>query len=127
SRDQVFDPNDLFLGQATITRQELYDVTEGDDTLQEYRREQSFMMPAGQTGAFYVFVVTDRYMEVAEADEANNLGFDEGAMYTSLAPAADFSIGQITLPESGETGEYAIFESEIHNAGPGDVHGAWLD
>src|SRR5262249_52500585 len=106
SRDQIFDPiSDIFLGQVTRSIGNLIETTEGGITFQTYSVTRLFRMPAGLTGPFYVFVAVDRGNQVVElGGEGNNVGYDTGAMFASLAPPADLLVGSVTVPENASVG-----------------------
>jgi subtilase family serine protease len=133
SRDQIFDPgSDLFLGQFDASPSELSDETATGGALQQYSRLQTFLMPAGRTGPFYVFVVTDRGDAIVEnalggPGESNNATRAPVAMFASLAPPVDLVLGNITVPENSVPGAAFSASYTLHNAGNNTAAGYWAD
>ena len=128
SRDQVFDPeSDIFLGQAVTHRSALRPLTEGDQSFQQYERSATFIMPRGQTGTFYVFVLADKHANVAESNETNNMGSDLDGMVTNLAPPADLTVGMVTIPSNATVGSSFSVSYTLENLGPANVLGSWSD
>ena len=128
SFDQVLDPGtDLYLGERTAFAGELTEETDSGQTYQTYTRTASFQIPAGLSGPFYVFVMTDRGSQVAESDEGNNASYNAEPMLLSLAPPADLALGLITIPESASLGASLSFTYVLENLGANDANGSWSD
>lgn len=121
SRDMNFDRHsDLYLGYRYRT-----DVLGADDA---YTVTQAFTVPGGQTGLFYVFVVTDSGNHITEANDSNNIGLDSGVMSVSLAPPANLVAGLVTIPVNGVPGQNADITYSVSNAiGANSISGGWKD
>src|SRR5262249_30300459 len=129
SRDQIFDPgSDIFLGQVTRSIGNLIETTEGGITFQTYSVTRSLRTPAGLIGQFYVFVAVDRGNQVVElGGEGNNVGYDAGAMFASLALPADLLIGSVTVPENASVGAAFSLSYTLQNQGTNTASGSWFD
>ncbi len=133
SRDQVFDAHsDIYLGQVSVTATDLITVDDNGITYQEYTRTESFTVPAGLTGPFYVFVITDRNNNIVEdatmpTGESDNIAYDLTAMIVSLAPPADLIAGHVTVPPNASLGGSLIVTYLLTNIGENTIHGTWTD
>lgn len=120
SRDLVFDRNtDLYLGHQYHSG--------GLGAHESYNASASVTVPLGQSGPFYVFVVTDRGGAVAETVETNNAGFDGAFTQVNLAPPADLVVGEITIPATGIPGSLASISYSVSNQGSNAALGSWRD
>ncbi len=120
SRDLVFDRGtDLYLGYADHAGE----LAAGGS----YTQTRSFNVPLGQSGPFYVFVVTDSGAHVAEVIEGNNTAYDSGFTQVSLAPPADLVVGDITIPANGIPGQSATLTYTVNNQGSNPALGSWRD
>ena len=120
SRDQFFDrASDTYLGYV--------DHGGGLATGESYTVTQSFNIPRGMAGSFYVFVVTDRGGWIGESDEQNNVGYDGASMQVSLAPPCDLVVGTITIPANGVPGQDATIGYTVINQGNAAALGGWSD
>ncbi|QEG41240.1 CARDB domain-containing protein [Roseimaritima ulvae] len=120
SRDQIFDRDtDTYLGFHSRSG-----LAAGDS----YTATQSFTIPNGLSGPFYVFVATDSGRSVDESGrEANNVARDGSSMQVSLAPPADLVVGTITVPDSASLGSDATIQYTITNQGDNAALGSWYD
>ena len=120
SRDQIFDRDaDTYLGFRSQS---------GLASGSSYTATQSFTVPNGLTGPFYVFVAADSGQSVDEAGrKTNNVGFDSGSMLVSLAPPADLVVGTITVPANASLGRTATMQYTITNQGANAARGSWYD
>lgn len=120
SRDLVFDRNaDLYLGYRYHSG--------GLGAHDSYNASANLTVPLGQSGPFYVFVVTDRGGVITETVETNNAGFDGGFIQVSLAPPADLVVGEITIPANGIPGNLASISYSVSNLGSNAALGSWRD
>ncbi|WYM00653.1 MAG: Calx-beta domain-containing protein [Gloeotrichia echinulata CP02] len=120
SRDQVFDRStDIYLGikyQSNLATGESYTAT------------QSFTIPRGLSGPFYVFAVTDGGNNINESDrELNNIGYDGNSTEISLSQPADLVVGTITIPANGVPGQNATISYTVNNQGQNPALGSWSD
>lgn len=120
SLDQILDPADTFIGN--VIHSEALAVNE------EYIRQESFNLPRGLAGPFYVFVRTDFSDAVAElSGEDNNVNYDGQSVEIQLLPPADLVVGTITLPGGSVSGQNAAIEYTVHNQGTETAFGSWRD
>ncbi|HQY68331.1 MAG TPA: CARDB domain-containing protein [Pyrinomonadaceae bacterium] len=83
-------------------------------------------IPAGLTGDYNIFVVTDRNNVVIEADNANNISAPFQVNLQFPLPS-DLNITNITVPGSAAPGEDATFTWTVQNSGTNASMGTWLD
>ncbi|MEY2794316.1 MAG: hypothetical protein RIR10_32, partial [Planctomycetota bacterium] len=121
SLDQFFDvASDVHLGTVVV----------GDELAPEatYTRTRSFTVPAGLTGAFYVLVVSDSLVQIAEASESDNIGAAASDTDLSLPAPSDLIVANVATTESelvlGQTYEFA---RALRNAGDQPISGVWKD
>jgi subtilase family serine protease len=121
SRDQFFDrASDLCLG--------FVEHEGGLGAGEVYTQTQSFKIPQGITGPFYVFVVTDGGDRVYERDfELNNAGYLGSSMQVILPAPVDLVAGAVTVPVSGVPGQEATIAYTVMNQGPNVAQGSWVD
>ena len=121
STDQIFDANsDLYVGYR--------DHPGGLAAGEAYTATQDFTVPSGLSGPFYVFVVTDRGNHIPqEVSELNNSGYDGISMLVSLAPPADLTVGEITIPTNAVPGQNATLSYSVMNQGANAASGSWYD
>jgi subtilase family serine protease len=121
SRDQIFDrETDTFLG---------YQYHNGGLAAgQSYTTTQSFQVPRGLSGPYYVFAVTDSGNAIYErTGEQNNTSYDGNSMQVSLAPPADLVVDGITIPSTGVPGQDATISYTVTNQGANAALGSWYD
>jgi hypothetical protein len=93
-----------------------------------YDVNASFSVPAGYTGVFYVFVVTDSTNRVFERNgEADNVAFNPSVMSISLLPPVDLVVGSIDVPANGTLGANITISYTVSNQSIGTAFGAWDD
>lgn len=118
SRDLIIDSTDRTLGyfphSGALASGANYTVT-GD-----------VLVPAGLTGEYNVFVVTDRSNNVLESNETNNASLPD-TVILELAPPADLVIETITPLASVIPGEPATFAWTGRNVGSNAAMGLWTD
>ncbi len=121
SLDQVFDrATDTYLGFANRPNNLAVGAS--------YTQTQSFNIPAGFAGQYYVFVVADGNDRVFErGSELNNTRLDPVSMHVTLTPPADFVVGSITIPANGVPGQTANFSYTVVNQGVNAAVGSWVD
>ncbi|MDP2433475.1 MAG: CARDB domain-containing protein [Pseudomonadota bacterium] len=121
SRDLYFDRySDLYIGYAAQHR----DLAAGDS----YSVSKTFTIPAGYTGPFYAFVVTDSSGGITESDESNNIMRSANVVDVSLAPPANLVAGSITIPANGVPGQQASITYSVSNeSGANAIVGTWKD
>jgi RHS repeat-associated protein len=121
SRDQVFDRNsDTYLGYRYYTGNLAAGAT--------YSQTESFRLPQGISGPFYLFAETDAGNWLYEGTaENNNVIYDPNSVGVSLAQPADLVVGTITIPANGVTGQNASITYTVKNEGSNAVVGNWSD
>ena len=120
SRDQVFDrSSDIYLGaryESNLAAGETYTAT------------QSFTIPRGLSGPFYVFTITDSGNNLNESDrEFNNIGYDGNSTEINLPQPADLVVGTITIPANAVPGQNATISYTVTNQGANPALGSWSD
>jgi len=119
SLDQVFDAGtDISLGHA------FHDSLASGAS---YTKRQSFRIPRGFSGPFYVFVVADRGNYLAESNELNNTDYDRTSMLVHLLPPADLVVGTITVPANAAPGATTSITYTVRNEGAESAVGSWYD
>lgn len=122
SLDQVFDPGtDIYLGHAHRSES----IAAG----QAYTVAQSFSIPAGRSGPFFVFVVSDGGSTLNERDGegSSNVNFDPVSMQVNLLPPADLIAGSIIIPADSMSGQMATILYTVTNQGLSAASGNWYD
>jgi Ca2+-binding RTX toxin-like protein len=125
SLDQVFNRSngDIYLGSfihnGGLAHEESYSET------------QSFNLPRGLSGPFYVFVATDSGNAIDErGSELNNIDYDSTATQVILPPPADLKpvADSLVLPPSAHPGEIITINNySVHNQGGEAALGNWYD
>jgi len=118
SRDSVLDPTDTTLGY----RQRNGVLAGGANYLQT----GTFLIPAGLTGDYNIFVITDKNNSVVEDNNANNTSSPH-AINLTLPPPAELNITNITPPATISLGGPALFGWTVQNTGANAVNGQWRD
>lgn len=118
SRDTVYDQTDRVIGYRQHNG-----VLNGGAS---YTETMPTYVPAGLTGEYNIFVITDRGNNVIENNESNNLSAPR-AVVLDLAPPSDLNITNITPPANAAPGENATFTWTIQNSGANDAQGLWTD
>jgi subtilase family serine protease len=93
-------------------------------------RRQSFTLPSGISGLYYVFVAADGGNSIYEgANEHNNRNGSSSPILITIPPAPDLQVSQIVLGEDTVTAPKNItIAYQVVNNGPGDVLGhSWKD
>ena len=121
SRDQVFDRNsDTYLG--------FVEHRDGLAAGETYTETTYLNLPAGTSGPFYIYAVTDSSDRLYERNgENNNYTYDPQAVEVSLPPPADLVAGTITIPVNGVPGQDATIEYTVENQGDFPAEGSWTD
>ena len=84
-------------------------------------------LPAGLTGPFYVFVITDPRGEVFELGrDGNNSNCSPQPMLLELPAPTDLQVTSITVPSAGQVGRRGSARLDRHQreyglAGPGQL------
>ncbi len=118
SRDQILDPTDRSIG--FLIRQE---ILPGGET---YNASLDVFVPAGFTGQWYLFIVTDNNNQIAESSENNNTSGVLG-LNLQLTPPADLLVSSVTAPATAMPGESATFQWTVQNNGANPALGLWTD
>jgi hypothetical protein len=121
SRDQVFDRDtDIVLGS--------YNRGTGLAAGQSYTETQTFTVPQGLEGSFYVFAVADSGNSVYERRvEANNISLDRRPLQVSASSLADFVVADVTVPLTGVSGREVTIGYTVNNQGDNPARGSWTD
>ncbi|MBI3350329.1 MAG: putative Ig domain-containing protein, partial [Burkholderiales bacterium] len=129
SVDPVFDPRaDRYLGDIEHKGA----VAAGG----QYQGTGTFKLPAGLTGSYYVFVVTDPVTnpggeprgKVYEAThEDNNATARATPLLIELPPPSDLVVGDIVVPPTAVTGESVKIKFSVTNQAGIAAEGSWTD
>jgi RHS repeat-associated protein len=123
SKDKYFDPTaDKFLGYVEHSGA----LASGSS----YSASLTANLPAGASGPYYAFVVTDANNQVFEGTaETNNAKFDPIALQVTLAPPADLIVSNVSVPTAGIIGQApnAPITWTVTNQGPNSAVGTWVD
>ncbi|MEJ6486264.1 Calx-beta domain-containing protein [Nostoc punctiforme UO1] len=121
SRDQIFDAgNDIYIGFVADQG--------GLSTQQNYTKTNSFTLPRGLSGDYYILGITDANNNVYErSGEANNVTFNNTPIQIVAPIPTDLVAGTITIPNSGTPGLKATITYTIQNQGFESAIGTWQD
>ena len=127
SVDQFLDLNsDIYLGTELTTARWPGGAS--------YTVSDTFQLPSGLTGSFYVFVDTDPIIarafprgQVYEENETNNATSSTLPVIIDQPPAADLVVASIAGPVTAQTGQTAHFEWTVTNQGQFPASGTWTD
>ena len=100
-----------------------------------YSVSDTFQLPSGLTGSFYVFVDTDPITnpralprgKVYEENETNNATSSTLPVIINQPPAADLVVASIAVPGTAQTGQTAHFAWTVTNQGQFPGSGTWTD
>ena len=121
SRDGILDRNtDIYLGYA--------DSHEALPASTDMAFSQSFRIPDGISGKYYVFGIVDSNNAIYErGDEGNNNAMDATAVQITMQTPVDLVAGVITVPENGVPGAQASIDYTVTNQSLQAVTGQWSD
>lgn len=121
SLDQFLDPvSDTYLG-ATNSLSNL-------DPGQSYTNTQSFVIPEGLSGPFYVFIDADFNHAVYQAAGTNgNIADAPQVMQINLLPPVNLVVGGITIPTNALPGQNMTITYSVMNTGSNTAIGSWED
>lgn len=118
SRDSVIDQTDRVVGY-----QQHAGALAGGAS---YNAALDVFIPAGLTGDYSLFVITDRNIAVVENNESNNTSAGLPTVL-QLPPPSDLNITHITPPANAAPGETATFSWTTQNSGANASSGMWTD
>ncbi|MEN5036762.1 calcium-binding protein [Pseudomonas sp. TWI929] len=121
SLDPVFDrSSDIFLG--------LNDYSTSLAANGTVSLSQSFLIPKGVAGQYYLFAMVDSRNDVYERNaEANNVTSGSQPLQIALPPPVDFTPTAIDVPSLGIAGNLTHISYTITNLSGNTATGAWLD
>jgi hypothetical protein len=120
SGDAIYDVTDKYLG-AFANPSAL-------NASQNYSQTATVTLPNGIGGNYYVFVISDVYTNITEADNNNNSGRDTGKMRVTLTPPPDLFVTNVTRPSTAFSGSAATLSYTVKNKGTGSTRsGGWWD
>jgi hypothetical protein len=92
-----------------------------------YTNSTTYTLPRGISGAYYVFVRTDRFNSERERDENNNLK-SSGAMAVTLSPYPDLQVAAATATNNAFSGDSIEVRWTVQNHGTGRTEpDNWFD
>ncbi len=129
SADTVFDKDDKLV--KAFTHRGALPAGSG------YADEQSFVLPNGVSGNYYLLLVTDEADVNYDADTTNNYGMvrqtgggnnDPVPIGIELTPPADLVISSFNAPDEGFAGQPIKVKWKVKNSGPGITSaGNWTE
>jgi hypothetical protein len=98
------------------------------DTGHSYANSQTYTLPQGISGNYYVYVVTNADLQQPELVDTNNTGRNPSPMTVNLTPPPDLQVASITTPSSVFSGDSVKISWTVKNFGSGStVVGQWYD
>ncbi|MFJ4453914.1 cadherin-like domain-containing protein [Pseudomonas sp. NPDC089392] len=89
---------------------------------------QSFLIPKGVAGQYYLFAMVDSWNDIYERNaEANNVTSGSQPLQIALPPPVDFTPTAIDVPSLGIAGNLTHISYTIANLSGNTANGAWLD
>ncbi|MCB9252822.1 MAG: right-handed parallel beta-helix repeat-containing protein [Flavobacteriales bacterium] len=120
SADAVLDVTDQYLGATP----NISALSSG----QSYSNSMNVTLPNGISGNYYIFVKTDNYRGMLEADENNNFARDTGKMFVTLTPPPNLIVSSVVRPSNVFSGSPASIFYTVKNKGTGATRsGTWRD
>ncbi len=97
-----------------------------------YSVSQSYSLPRGITGAYYIFVLTDiptplPQGTVIESNETNNATASTVPMLIELPPPSDLQVDSVTVPTTAVAGGTVTITYTVSNHGNAPAVGHWAD
>ena len=118
SRNQVLGSNgDVYLGYLSDS---------GLAAGAQQTETQSFVVPQGQAGPFWVIVVADSGDALPDSDRSNNAGVS-GGVQVDLPPVADLNVGVVSVPATATVGQMATITYTVDNLNGNAEQGSWYD
>ncbi len=122
--DQNLDLNgDIFLGEE--------DHKGGLAGNSSYTVSDTFALPYGLTGPYYVIVITNplrnSYGHTLETNDNNNTTASPLPVIINQPPPADLVVTSIAVPTTGQTGQPVAVSWTVANQGQFPASGAWTD
>ncbi len=94
---------------------------------QGYSNTSAFLLPNGISGIYYLFVVTDAFHYLAEADNQNNSAVSTPVTVT-LTPPPDLQVAGTITPGNAFSGTSITLNWTVKNAGSGETRSTgWSD
>ncbi len=93
-----------------------------------YAQNNTFMIPNGISGNYYVFVHADRWNSLLESNNTNNWERTAGQMMISLPPTPDLKVESVVAPQNTFSGQSIPITATIKNIGTGPTQvSSWQD
>ncbi|MEA3445820.1 MAG: CARDB domain-containing protein, partial [Bacteroidota bacterium] len=89
------------------------------DVNQSYIQSESFTLPDGISGNYYIFIVTDYSSHLLEEDEGNNTGRNTSPLLVTLTPPPDLQVSSIITPNNTFSGLPINVTWTVKNFGSG--------
>ncbi len=120
SLDDVWHPFDTYIGGAPSVSA----LNPG----QSYNNTKTYTIPQNVAGTFYILVLADRFAQVSESDEGNNLGYTAIPINVSIPPFADLRVETIIAPNNAFSGDTVNITYTVKNfGGATTAAGSWFD
>ena len=92
-----------------------------------YQRTEQVTLPAGLSGQYHVFVVTDAANQVYEYQgETNNFGEPVHVLAVAPSPFPDLVVSDVTVPAAGHSGSPLEVRWTVANQGPGATNVSFM-
>lgn len=94
---------------------------------ESYQTTETFNLPQGLDGNYYLHVISDGYNAMREVSDDNNVG-NSSATNVSLTPPPDLQVTAVTGPFDAFSGESINFSWTVENSGGGStISDSWYD
>jgi len=93
-----------------------------------YNQTETFTIPQGLSGNYYVILITDKFSALTESNENNNKGYNSSTLQIQLTPPPDLQVISIVRPNTIYSGTNANVSWTVQNKGTGNtVTNYWYD
>lgn len=95
---------------------------------ESYAEAQSYTLPRGIAGTYWVFVQADHDNAVREGREDNNAAANTQDLAVQLTPPPDLVVDNLTASRDGQSGQDIFVRWTVRNVGTGETRvAAWSD
>ena len=95
---------------------------------ESYTNTSTFTLPNGIDGDFYIFVRADRFNNVLESNENNNIALSGGTVEINLIPPPDLRVTDVGVPVLSFSGQAINISYTVRNFGQGGtLSNQWRD
>jgi subtilase family serine protease len=120
SLDTVLQPFDIYIGGASAVSA----LIPG----QSYNNNKTYTIPQNVAGAYYILVVSDKFSQLLESEESNNMSYTSMPVNISIPPFADLVVESIIAPNNAFSGDTITISYSVKNiGGAATTSGSWAD